>query len=231
MPRSPRLIEGNTVYHILNRANARMTLFDKEKDYLAFEKVLIEAKEKYAMRILAYCIMPNHWHFLLYPYRGADLPLFMRWLTQTHSQRWLTHRRRTGYGHLYQGRYKSFPVQEDGHFLQVARYVERNALRARLTKKAEDWRWGSAWIIRYGLAKQKKILSPWPVPRPCRYIDWLNQSQPHEEEVIENLRLAVNRGKPFGLEAWAGRMAVKLGLTSTLRLRGRPKKVPDPFVC
>ena len=138
MPRSLRLIEGDTVYHVLNRANARLTLFEKEKDYLAFEKVLTEAKKKYSMRILAYCIMPNHWHFLLYPHRNTDLPLFMRWLTQTHSQRWLAHRQRTGYGHLYQGRYKSFPVQKDGHFLQVARYVERNSLPTPPTQKKKQ---------------------------------------------------------------------------------------------
>lgn len=221
MPRPPRKIEGNTVYHVLNRANARMKIFEKEKDYLAFEKIIVEAKEKYPMRILAYCLMPNHWHFVLYPQNNEGLASFMRWITLTHTQRWLVHRNMIGYGHLYQGRYKSFPIQKDEHFLQVCRYVERNALRAKLTDKAENWRWGSAWVRMHGSSEQKPLLSRWPVPTND-YTSFLNQED--KEDILLSLRYSVVRGKPFGSENWIEKIAEKLKLKSTLNPRGRPKK-------
>ena len=222
MPRPPRTIQGDTIYHVLNRANARMQIFEKEKDYLAFEKILTEAKDKYPMRILAYCLMPNHWHFVLHPKENQDLSSFMRWVTLTHTQRWLVHRHMIGYGHLYQGRYKSFPVQEDSHFIQVCKYVERNASRAKLSKKAEDWRWGSAWVRKYGNQEQKQLLSKWPMRITKEYDNWLNQDE--KEDVLLSLRKSVNRGKPFGLESWIEKIAEKLKLKSTLNPRGRPKK-------
>lgn len=224
MPRFPRIIEDNTVYHILNRANARMQIFEKEKDYLAFEKIIIEAKEKYPMRILSYCLMPNHWHFVLYPKNNKDLVPFMRWLTLTHTQRWLVHRNMIGYGHLYQGRYKSFPVQKDEHFLQVCRYVESNPLRAKLVNRAEDWRWGSAWVRKYGNQEQRELLSKWPVPITRDYTSWLNQRDDSKSNILENLRSSVKRGRPFGKLNWVRQIAKKFRLDSTLNLRGRPKK-------
>lgn len=227
MPRPPRAIEGEAVYHVLNRANARMQIFEKEKDFFAFEQIIIEAKEKYPMRILAYCAMPNHWHFVLHPQESRDLALFMRWLTLTHTQRWLGYRHMVGFGHLYQGRYKSFPVQEDGHFIQVCRYVERNALRAKLVKKAENWRWGSAWIRKYGNQEQKKLLSDWPVPMTKDYSFWLNQNE--EKNDLMNLRNSINRGRPFGSPHWVEKIAEKFKLKSTLNPRGRPKRDLTPF--
>lgn len=222
MPRPPRTIEEDTIYHVLNRANARMRVFEKEKDYLAFEKILIEAKEKYPMRILAHCLMPNHWHFVLYPKENQDLALFMRWITLTHTQRWLVHRNMVGYGHLYQGRYKSFPVQNDNHFLQLCKYVESNASRSKLLEKAEGWRWGSAWIRKNGNSEQKSLLSEWPISIPKDYDDFLNQKD--KEENLVGIRLSVNRGRPFGSTDWVEKIADKFKLKSTLNPRGRPKK-------
>jgi putative transposase len=222
MSRIPRSASDNTIYHILNRANSRERIFHKAKDYEAFENMLLEGKEKYPMRILAYCLMPNHWHFVLYPKQGADLSVFMRWLTGTHTQRWHTHYKSIGYGHLYQGRYKSFPVQKDEHFLQLVRYVERNALRANLVKKAEDWRWSSIWRREHGTEEQKKILSSWPIETPKNYKEWLNK--PQNEDELEALRLSVNRGRPYGNTSWVDKTAKRLGLLSTLKPRGRPRK-------
>ena len=130
MPKRLREASGGVIYHVLNRAVGRMKLFEKERDYLAFEKVLAETYERTAIRILAYCVMPNHWHLLLWPREDGELSEVMRWLTVTHTQRWHSHFHTAGTGPVYQGRFKSFPVQSDEHFLTVARYVERNALRA-----------------------------------------------------------------------------------------------------
>lgn len=222
MPRPPRSAIGKMVYHVINRANARMTIFKTETDYLAFETTLIEAKKNYPLKILSYCLMPNHWHLVLCPPSDESMPQFMRWLTLTHTQRWHAYHHTIGYGHLYQGRYKSFPVQKDEHFLQLVRYVERNAKRAALVKKAQDWRWSSLHRREFGTTKQKKLLSAWPVKPGNDYLKWVNAPQPKEE--IEIIRYAIKRGRPYGGDVWIDRTVKALGLEATLNPRGRPKK-------
>jgi putative transposase len=91
--------------------------------------------------------MPNHWHLLLWPRNDGELSEVMRWITVTHAQRWHAHRQSSGSEPVYQGRFKSFPVQTDEPFLMVARYVERNALRAKLVERAEEWQWSSLWQL------------------------------------------------------------------------------------
>ena len=144
----------------------------------------------------------------------------MRWLTVTHAKRWHTHYHSSGSGALYQGRFKSFPIQEDGHFLTVCRYVERNALRANLVERAEEWRWCSLWHRVQG--SNVVSLDAWPV-RPGK--DWVTQVNRAETEAeLKAVRRSVVRGTPFGEGAWVQRTAQRLGLDSTLRARGRPKK-------
>jgi putative transposase len=221
MARTPRNATGDLVYHVLNRANGRMQIFKKESDYQAFRELLSEAKGKYPMRILSYCLMPNHWHLLLYPKGDADLPRFMRWLGLTHTQRWHAAHKTTGYGHLYQGRYKSFPVQTDEHFLQVTRYIERNPLRAKLVSKVQEWPWSSLWLRTNGTKKQRSLLDLWPVPAGRNYVAWVNQPQPKEE--VETIRYAIKRGRPYGAEEWIYKTAKELNLEPTLNPRGRPR--------
>ncbi len=222
MGRALRTDIGDYVYHVLNRANARATIFRNKTDYELFEKVLEEAKETIEMRILAYTVMPNHWHLVLYPYDDGDLSKFLNWLTLTHTQRWHAKHHTIGSGHLYQGRYKSFLCEGDEHFIQLARYVERNPLRANLTLRAEDWRWGSAWRRARGTRKQKRLLSEWPVPIPRGYSTFLNE--PQSEKEVDALRRAITRGSPFGSEPWTGRMIKRFNLETTVRERGRPRK-------
>ncbi len=224
MPRIPRTAVADVVYHVLNRANGRERIFQKENDYIAFESILLEGKKKYDMRILAFCIMPNHWHLILHPRTGEDLSQFMRFITHTHTQRFHTHYQTIGYGHLYQGRFKSFPVQDDAYFLQVCRYVERNPLRAGLVESIGDWPWSSFWIRRNGSPKQRGILSDWPVEMPGSYEEWASTLSQDEEEKLEGIRRALKRGSPFGDNDWIVKTSEILGLQSTLRNRGRPKK-------
>src|SRR3989304_6584106 len=143
MPRPTRYTPGGMVFHVLNRSVGRRALFEKDGDYLAFERVLEETLRTRPMRVCAYVVMPNHWHFVLWPERDGQLPAFMQQLTNTHVKRWKEHRHEIGDGHLYQGRYKCFPVQTDDYFYSVVRYVERNPLRANLAARAEDWRGSS----------------------------------------------------------------------------------------
>jgi putative transposase len=225
MPRRPRCASGGFVYHALNRAVARATLFHKPGDFAAFEKVLRQAKDWLPMRLLAYCALPNHWHLLLWPYHDGDLSEFLRWLTVTHTQRWHAHYHSAGTGPLYQGRFKSFPVQEDDHLLTVLRYVERNPLRAGLVDRAEAWRWCSLWHRAQG--QPVSWLDPWPVTAPQAWLEHVNQ--PGTEPELVALRRSAARGVPFGDAAWQRQTAVLLGLQASLRPRGRPAKaVPQP---
>ncbi len=227
MSRIPRSAAGNMVHHVLNRANGRMKIFRKDKDYEAFENIPAQAKERYPMRILAYCLMPNHWHFVVYPHTDDAMPQFMRWVTVTHTQRWHAHYKTIGSGHLYQGRYKSFPVQRDEHFLQLVRYVERNAKRASLVRRAEDWPWSSLHKREFGSAQQKKLLSPWPVDAVENYLEWVNTPQPKEE--VEVIRYAIQRGRPYGSDTWTRHTAERLGLEATMRPRGKSRKGTRPL--
>ena len=210
------------VFHVLNRGVGRMRLFLKDADFEAFERIIEKTLESCPMRICAYCLMSNHWHLVLWPERDGDLAAFMQKLTITHVRNWQENRKRVGYGHLYQGRYKSFPVESDDHFYQVTRYVERNALRANLVSQAQDWRWSSLWRRAYGIPEDRRWLSKWPLPQPRAWTDLVNQ--PQTEGELEAIRRSVTRSQPYGTEDWVQTTAKDLGLESTLRSRGRPWK-------
>ena len=111
MGRPHRPSGGGEIFHILNRASSRVTPFEDDEDFAAFERVLAESVVRTSMRLVAYCVMPNHWHLVAWPRESGDLTRFIGWLTLTHSQRWHAHRHGTTSGHVYQGRFKSFPVQ------------------------------------------------------------------------------------------------------------------------
>ena len=222
MARVIRTDVGNQIYHILNRANARATIFESDAEYKLFESVLEEAVEKFDMRVLGYCLMPNHWHLALFPKKDGDLSLFMSWLTNTHTRRWHVATDTVGHGHLYQGRYKSFLCQADNHFLTLIRYVERNAKKANLVKRAEQWRWSSVWRRVSGTKEQRKLLSSWPLNEPANYLTFLNEPQTTlEEEAIER---SEEKNIPFGGDRWMSGIVKKYGLEQTLRSVGRPKK-------
>lgn len=218
MPRRPRFSTGGYVFHVLNRGAGRQTLFESEGDYDAFVLLIEEARRQVAMRVLAYCVMPNHWHLVLWPENDNALSEFMRWLTTTHSVRWHAWYKTAGTGPVYQGRFKSFPIQADDHFLAVCRYVERNALRAQLVRRAELWKWCSLWQREQCAAPVS--LSPWPIPAGQFWVEHVNDAQTEAE--VESIRQSIVRGRPYGDARWVRRTALSLGLASTLRSRGSP---------
>ena len=220
MGRIPRVDVGDLIYHAWNRGNAGGEFFVTDKDYRAFEHILIEAKMLTRMRILAFCIMPNHWHLVLRPREDGDLARFFQWLTLTHTQRWHVVRGSTGMGHIYQGRYKSNVCEYDEHFLRLVRYVERNAARAKLVSKAEDWRWSSAWLRYQGTPQQRTLLSNWPVDEPSTYRARLNEEEDTED--LKTIRSTLHRGRPYGSDVWTDQMIDTHHLESTVRSRGRP---------
>ena len=219
MPRPPRADVAGEIYHALNRGNARNTIFFKEQDYEAFERIIEEGLSRFDVDLIAYQWMKNHWHMVLSPKQDGAMSAFVGWVTLTHTQRYHAHHKTIGYGHVYQGRYKSFPVQSDEHFHTVCRYVERNALTAGIVDHAEDYRWGSLynWLGGNSIIE----LSPWPVKRLPRWKQRVNACLGEKE--IRAVQQSIKRSCPFGDESWVNATAIEYGLESTLRSRGRPR--------
>ena len=222
MPRLARVDVGNEIYHVINRANGRLQIFNTPEEYRSFEKLIEEAKELTDMRIFAYEVMPNHWHLILSPRKDGDLGLFMHHLTNKHTRQVHTSTGTVGSGHLYQGRYKSFLIDSEKYLLAVIRYVERNAVRAGLVRFCEEWQWGSAWRRVRGTAQQKKLLDASPTQLPDEYLIWINTAEAPEE--VETIRRSVNKGVPYGRGPWVDTMIITYHLETTLRNAGRPKK-------
>jgi putative transposase len=220
MPRVARIAPGGLIYHVLNRGVGRTALFRSARDYETFVRCLRTAQESESMRILAYCVMPNHWHLVLWPRRDGDLARFMLRLTITHVRRWLIHRHQVGTGHVYQGRYKSFAVQDDGHLATVCRYVERHPMRAGLAKRSADWAHGSAGQEALP-AELRVALCDWPIARRRDWRTWVDRPQRPAEEMA--LRRCVSQGRPYGDERWVEKMRKRLGWREPLKI-GRPRK-------
>lgn len=220
MPRKPRISLANICYHVLNRGNGRNTVFHKDGDYAAFLKLMHEASERTSMRLLSYCLMPNHFHLVLWPRVDGDLSKWMQWLSTAHVRRY--HRHYSTSGHVWQGRFKSFPIQDDAHLLTVLRYVERNPVRAKSipVRKAQNWQWSSVGKPPKDTVVPK--LDPGPVKRHKDWLNWVNQ--PLSKDERDALQLCISRGQPYGEEDWKSKTAKKLGIESSIRPRGRPRK-------
>lgn len=211
MPRTARKTPGGMVFHVLIRGVGRMGLFASDPDYQAFEQILAETLLVRPTRLLGYCLMPNHWHMVLWPQGDGEISAFMQLLTTTHASNWQLYHDRAGQGHVYQGRFKSFPVETDEHFFQVMRYVERNALRAGLASTAEAWPWCSLWRRIQGTSTDRAMLAEWPAQIGENWLDYVNQPQTDAE--LTAIRKCVAKGTPYGSKEW-------------IKMMGDPSKTP-----
>jgi len=221
MPRQSRVAPGGEVYHVLNRANGRLRLFRTDDDFLAFYRVLRQTYERTPTRLLAWCIMPNHWHFVVWPRHDGELSRFFGYLGLTHAARWQAAHNAIGTGHVYQSRFKNFLIQRDDHLKWVLRYVERNPLRAGAVKRAQQWPWSSLHTRLKGPAEMKSLLTEWPIAMPADWTKQVNRPQTAAEE--EAVQLSIRRHRPLGDDRWIGAMAGRYDLQSTLRDRGGQK--------
>ena len=203
MPRTARAAAGGIVYHVLNRGNARQTVFHQPDDYAAFARLLGEANQRIDVRLLAWCLLPNHFHLVVWPRRSGDWSSWMQWLLTAHVRRY--HRHYHSSGHVWQGRFKAFPIEQDNHLSTVLRYVERNPLRANLVKSAEDWPWSSLSLTK---TDDHPALQVGPVPRGRGWLARVNNTQP-EPELTTQLGPHLARQKP----AQAFRKAPRAGQT------------------
>ncbi len=222
MPRQARVAPAGYIYHVMNRSAGRFVMLRRDEDFAAFQSILLQAHEREPLSILAYCLMGNHWHFVVKPTKEGQVSRFFRWLTLTHAVRWRVAHKSVGWGHLYRGRFKAFPVEHGESLLQVLRYVERNALSAGLVQRAEDWRWGSLRLRKEGPRELRAVLSDWPDGRPRGWEQYVNE--PMSAKELARLEESENRGRPYGEAMWVGKMVRRLGLEHTVRPKGRPKK-------
>jgi putative transposase len=221
MPRTARAIVGGYCYHLINRGNNQARLFHEYADYAAFLSVVVRTQQCFVVPILAACVMPNHLHLVVRPIEGEDLARWTHRLFTTHVRR--HHRKYRTTGRLWQGRFKAFLIQEDHHLITVMRYVERNALRAGLVGRAEEWRWGSLqWRTMQG--PQPIELAPSPVALPDNWVTYVNEPQTLAE--LESIRTCIQRQRPYGAERWVEDQASDLGLLHTIAPLGRPRRSP-----
>lgn len=218
MPRISRGLADGCWYHVINRGNGRQQVFHKDNDYEAFVSLLVAAGERYAWTVGAWVLMPNHFHLLVRPEQGDELSRAMQWLMTSHVRRYHGHYRSSG--HVWQGRFKSFLVQEDAHLFTVVRYIEGNPVRACLAGSARDWRWSSHGETS-GVVP-RRLTGSLPVALPERWTEYVDAVLTPMEQ--ERLQQSIDRQTPFGGSVWQEETVCRLGLEATLRPRGRPKK-------
>jgi len=222
----PRIARGNLergFFHVLNRGNHRQMLFRQPEEYANFLELLSLSITKFKVKLWGYCLMGNHWHLVVEVEAVSELSRWMHWLCNRQVR--LAHAKNKGLGggHIYQGRYKSFPIQDESYMYNVMLYVEANPLRAKLVARAEDWPWSS-------LSQAPVYAGLVEVPRP-KLAAW-NRGEHWREEVnaplslpsLDSLRQSVARGTPQGQPQWIADLASANGMESTVRARGRPRK-------
>jgi putative transposase len=189
MARPKRFYQDGLAYHVINRGNKRARIFLESEDYDDFLDAMAGAAEHVEIRLMTFCLMPNHWHLVIWPFEGRDVSAYMQHLMNRHIRTYQKRHKTSGTGHVYQGRFKSFPIEGEDHFLAVCRYVEANPLRAGLIDRAEEWPWSG---LACGATREgTPLLSTWPVPRPA---DWRQRvNRPLEERSLEPIREAIRR--------------------------------------
>jgi len=155
--------------------------------------------------------MPNHFHLVLEPADQTALSQFMQWLLTSHVRRY--HKHYGSSGHIWQGRFKSFPVQRDEHLITVLRYILQNPVRAGLASTAGEWLWSSL--------RRRQLSDPCPVDNERQW--WEPFAEPLREDQLVTVRECLNPQRPFGKKEWQAEVAAMFGLGSTLRPRGWPR--------
>lgn len=222
MARKPRLDIPGRAYHVINRSVGRLQLFNEPQDYKLFLNVLMESWEIHQIDIYAFCIMPNHFHMLVRPKEVGDLQKFMHYLSSTYTRRLHIRTNTNGCGPVFQGRYKAIMVQDGKAFETIFRYIELNSVRAKLVQYSDEWEWCSS-NARINNTKYNKILANLyeEIPSGSDLRNWIHGFM--YEDALENIRVSINKGRPFGDNSWVELMCNEHDLLYTMRVVGRPR--------
>lgn len=175
MPRTSRNLPPDCIVHVVNRGNDKRPLFERAEEFEEFLQLVTWAKVLCPVRIVAYCVMSNHWHFVFWVEVEWDVSAFLHRLTTTHAKRWRQRTRTVGLGHVYQGRFKASRIFSERYYFNCLRYVERNALQAGLVHSAKDWRWSS---LAERLGNGRRILDADPAGLPTGWVELVDQPLP-----------------------------------------------------
>lgn len=219
MPRIARAVAVGFPHHITQRGNYRQRVFENDADYLQYLEWLQTYSKKYALNIWAYCLMSNHVHFIAVPMEDDSLAKTFNTLHMRYSQ--YINSRQENRGHLWQGRFFSCALDER-HLYAAMRYVENNPVRAHLVKKAENYRWSSA----YGHVRGKKDTV---LVDDCYMVekikDWSAYLREKEDIVlVEDIRQSTKTGRPCGDDGFVIKMEKLLERKLTALPKGRPRK-------
>jgi putative transposase len=193
MPRQSIHRNPGHVFHVMNRATRGQLLFRDPAEFQGFQALLARALRDRAMRMLSYCLMPNHFHMALWPSAPDQISTFLQWLCATHARRLHRKRGTSGCGAVYQSRFKAVAVHNETYFYRVLRYIERNAARAELCDRADEWAWSSASAAGRGLGI---VIADWPIPRPPHWLDFVNDHEPLAD--LDFIRTQTASGEPIG---------------------------------
>ena len=201
----------------MNRSAKQLTLFDEPAEYEMFLQVLGEAETACPIRLLEYCVMPNHWHLLVWPERDDQLTRFMRWITGVHAQRWRQARGQPGKGAVYQGRYRWVAVQDGQHYDVARRYIQQNPVRAHLVDCPENWPWSSASNT---VVHARPVLAPGPLSLEAHQSGLCDA--PLATDVAQQMRSSLRTGQPFGNPQWSLALEVRKWLMAVLEAHSKP---------
>ena len=156
MPRKVRELMDLGIYHVVGRGNNRQKLYRDSVDYEQKLKFLLRARKKWSFDLYHYCLMPNHFHFLVRIQQARDLPNLMRETLLAYTR---YYKRKYGFiGHLFQGRFKSPRIPEESYYLQCGRYIERNPVKARIVTEAWQYPYSSARF--YATGADDPLITP-----------------------------------------------------------------------
>ena len=221
MPRFARAVVGGCAHHVTQRGNNRQDVFFVDDDRRAYLSILREQAEKYGLRVEGYCLMTNHVHLIAVPQEEQSLAKAVGRTHFAYTQ--YVNRLHGRSGHLWQNRFYSCALDED-HYWAALRYVERNAVRAKLIRRAWRYAWCSASAHCDGRDKTGLLdLAAWA--EASRGRDWRGVlSEPQDDRIVAALRLGTSRGRPLGSDSFISKLERLVGRRLRPLPVGRPRK-------
>lgn len=214
-----RILPDEGVLHLLTRGNNRKQLFKDDSGYNSYLNLLKRYKQENNIIIYHYCLMPNHVHLIVAINPKSNISRFVKQLNLSYLQYF--GKKYSHCGHLWQGRFKSLIISEDGYLITCGRYIESNPVKAQLVKKPEDYRWSSYNLYAYG--QKDSIVTYNPI-----YLDWgrtkVSRQRNYRESIEEN-DVKINFNARFlGSDEFVRKMEKKFRVKDIKTYRGRPRK-------